>query len=470
MCGEVGRRSARARVHHQALPRRGDDCPRCCAGCERAGRRAQRRRGVVPRCSSSPARPRSRWPAAAAATRKQIAFYGSTPAYRRVLELHGWGDLHTELHRLSQAGRVGRHGRRSSTTTCSARSPSSLRSPKWPARCGSAVTARSTACCPPFPPGSPEDAVIDARASTSVRARSAKEEWPMDNIRGRTVAITGAARGIGYATAEALLARGARVVIGDRDVARPRVGGRRPCATRARCPGIRSTSPTAESFATFLDKARTDGGGHLDVLINNAGVMPVGPFLDQSEQAIRSVDRGELLRRAHRVPAGAARDGEARAAATSSTSRRWRAWSPCRARWSMPGTKFAVVGLSTAMADEFAPHGVEVSVVMPPFTNTELISGTKHRSRPTSPWSPRTSPRPSSRCLNKPKTHVSVPGGVRFVLTITNLLGPRGRRWLNRRTGTDRVFLDLDVAARRSYEERAQAATGRGRRTMGAAR
>ncbi|MCT7659110.1 LLM class F420-dependent oxidoreductase [Mycobacterium deserti] len=42
--------------------------------------------------------------AAAAGTRKQIAFYGSTPAYRRVLELHGWGELHTELHRLSRLG------------------------------------------------------------------------------------------------------------------------------------------------------------------------------------------------------------------------------------------------------------------------------------------------------------------------------------------------------------------------------
>jgi probable F420-dependent oxidoreductase len=42
--------------------------------------------------------------AAAAGTRKQIAFYGSTPAYRKVLDLHGWGDLHTELHRLSLAG------------------------------------------------------------------------------------------------------------------------------------------------------------------------------------------------------------------------------------------------------------------------------------------------------------------------------------------------------------------------------
>jgi probable F420-dependent oxidoreductase len=42
--------------------------------------------------------------AGAVGTRKQIAFYGSTPAYRKVLELHGWGELHAELHRLSRAG------------------------------------------------------------------------------------------------------------------------------------------------------------------------------------------------------------------------------------------------------------------------------------------------------------------------------------------------------------------------------
>ena len=42
--------------------------------------------------------------AGSTATRKQIAFYGSTPAYRKVLDLHGWGDLHTDLHRLSLAG------------------------------------------------------------------------------------------------------------------------------------------------------------------------------------------------------------------------------------------------------------------------------------------------------------------------------------------------------------------------------
>ncbi|WP_310768889.1 LLM class F420-dependent oxidoreductase [Mycobacterium sp. Z3061] len=41
---------------------------------------------------------------AMAATRKQIAFYGSTPAYRKVLDVHGWGHLHDELHRLSKEG------------------------------------------------------------------------------------------------------------------------------------------------------------------------------------------------------------------------------------------------------------------------------------------------------------------------------------------------------------------------------
>jgi len=42
--------------------------------------------------------------AAAKAVKAQIAFYGSTPAYRPVLELHGWGDLQTELNTLSKRG------------------------------------------------------------------------------------------------------------------------------------------------------------------------------------------------------------------------------------------------------------------------------------------------------------------------------------------------------------------------------
>ncbi|MGZ4711698.1 MAG: LLM class F420-dependent oxidoreductase [Acidimicrobiia bacterium] len=42
---------------------------------------------------------------ARAGTKQQIAFYGSTPAYRGVLDLHGWGDLQTDLNRLSKEGK-----------------------------------------------------------------------------------------------------------------------------------------------------------------------------------------------------------------------------------------------------------------------------------------------------------------------------------------------------------------------------
>jgi probable F420-dependent oxidoreductase len=49
---------------------------------------------------------------AATGVRKQIAFYASTPAYRPVLELHGWGELQTELNALSKQGEWDEMGRR----------------------------------------------------------------------------------------------------------------------------------------------------------------------------------------------------------------------------------------------------------------------------------------------------------------------------------------------------------------------
>ena len=47
---------------------------------------------------------------AAAGTRQQIAFYGSTPAYRPVLDVHGWGGLQEELNSLSKQGEWRRMG------------------------------------------------------------------------------------------------------------------------------------------------------------------------------------------------------------------------------------------------------------------------------------------------------------------------------------------------------------------------
>lgn len=279
----------------------------------------------------------------------------------------------------------------------------------------------------------------------------------MDNIRAKTIAITGAARGIGLATAQALLARGARVVIGDRDVAALEATVANLTA-RGAVSGHPLDVTDRASFSTFLDKARADGAGHIDVLINNAGVMPVGPFLDQSDQAFRSAIEvnyyGVLTgcqlvlpemvdRRAGHIVNIASMAGLVAV--------------PGQAVYA--GTKFAVVGLSTALADEFAGRGVNITAVLPTFTDTELIAGTTP-SAAQRPVQPEDVAAAVVKVLDKPKTQVSVPPQMRFVAIAAMMLSARGRRWLNRKLGNDTVFLDLDTEARRSYEDRAQHATG----------
>ena len=279
----------------------------------------------------------------------------------------------------------------------------------------------------------------------------------MDNIRGKTVAITGAARGIGNAIARALLARGARVVIGDRDVN----------ALEAAVAALSGFGPASghpldvtdkESFARFLDKARSEGGGRIDVLINNAGVMPIGPLLDQSDQAIRTAVEvnfyGVLNGCRLILPELVARRG---GHIVNIASMAGMLGVPGQAVYA--ATKFAVVGLTTAIADEFKPHGVEVSAVLPTFTNTELIAGTDatgaHK-----PIQPADVAAAVVKVLDKPTTMVSVPRPLRYVGALTQMLSPRGRRWLNRKLGNDRVFMEFDTGVRRGYEDRAQHSTG----------
>lgn len=279
----------------------------------------------------------------------------------------------------------------------------------------------------------------------------------MDRIRGKTIAITGAARGIGYATATALLRRGARVVIGDRDVA-----ALEPAVARLSELGVASGHPLdvtdPESFATFLGKARADGPGRIDVLINNAGVMPIGAFLELTDEAIRTsieVNFCGVLTGCRQVLPEMLERGSGHIVNIASLA----GVMAVPGQVVYAGTKFAVVGLSTALADEVADRGVDVSVVMPPFTNTELISGTKPIAA-NRPVEPEEIAAAIVKVLNKPKTHVAVPTAVRVPLGIIAVLGPRGRRWVQRRTGSDRVFLDFDQNVRRSYEDRAQHATG----------
>ena len=73
-------------------------------GLAKAAGRDRRLRDLGSAVRRHRARTRRRSPTRAKGAQQQIAFYGSTPAYRGVLELHGWGDLQTELNALSKQG------------------------------------------------------------------------------------------------------------------------------------------------------------------------------------------------------------------------------------------------------------------------------------------------------------------------------------------------------------------------------
>jgi len=106
-------------------------------------------------------------------------------------------------------------------------------------------------------------------------------------LAGRRVAITGAARGIRLATARSMHTRGAHVVIGDLDLHVAKSAARELGHSVV---ALQVDVADPASFAHFLDEAK-DWLGGLDVLVNNAGIMPVGPFAEMPlATAIRAVD------------------------------------------------------------------------------------------------------------------------------------------------------------------------------------
>ena len=243
----------------------------------------------------------------------------------------------------------------------------------------------------------------------------------MDNIRGKTIAITGAARGIGYATAKALLARGARVVIGDRDVALQESAVAQ-LTKLGQVSGYPLDVTDRESFATFLDKARTDGGGHIDVLINNAGVMPIGPFLEQSEQAIRSAIEVNL----YGVIAGcqlALPDMIARRSGHIINIASLSGMIPCPGRWSTPAPSSASSACPPAWPTSSLRTGVE-SAVSCRRSPTPISSPAPARQRP-EPVSPRTSRRRSSRRWTSRRPMCRCRRGRRFIASVTPMLSAR---------------------------------------------
>lgn len=241
---------------------------------------------------------------------------------------------------------------------------------------------------------------------------------------GLVVAVTGAARGIGLATAEALTERGARVVGGD-------------------LPELDVTSRS--SFAAWLEAA-----GPIDVLINNAGVMHVGPFLQESDEwTRRQVDvnlHGVILGMKLALPAMVAR-GSGHVINIASAAAKIGV--PREAVYA--ATKHAVLGVSQSARLELRGTGVDLSVVMPGLVRTQLASGTL---RGGIVLAPETVAKAIVATIERPRFDVYVPRGYGLMAGVGQLLPRPAREALLRLAGAERATARTTAAERAAYESR----------------
>jgi NAD(P)-dependent dehydrogenase (short-subunit alcohol dehydrogenase family) len=268
------------------------------------------------------------------------------------------------------------------------------------------------------------------------------------SLSGKVVAITGGARGIGRTTAQALVRKGCRVALGDLDLApaeqaAAELGG----GTVA----IQLDVTDRDSFSAFLDEAERQLGP-IDVLVNNAGIMPVTPFEAESDDSIRR----QLDINVYGVMVGtqlAVRRMKARGRGhiVNIASSAGKAGVPGIATYA--ATKHAVVGLTEAVRAECRGSGVDFSYVMPITVNTQLIEGLADK-RGVKRVEPEDVAKEIVDALELGKVDVYVPRELRASVVLGTLLPRRAREALARFMGVTEVMTEVDPAARRDYEER----------------
>jgi NAD(P)-dependent dehydrogenase (short-subunit alcohol dehydrogenase family) len=189
-------------------------------------------------------------------------------------------------------------------------------------------------------------------------------------LEGAVVAITGAARGIGLATANAFSERGAQVAIGDLDSdAAEAAAGPLPGPAR----GFGLDAGDRDSYAAFVASVQ-EHLGPIDVLVNNAGIMPVGPVLEEPDAV--SVAQMNVNFWAHYhglklVAPGMVKRGRGHIVNVTSAAARVHA-----AGLAMYcATKHAANALSRGAREELSGTGVTVTAVMPAAVNTQLTDG-----------------------------------------------------------------------------------------------
>jgi len=266
---------------------------------------------------------------------------------------------------------------------------------------------------------------------------------------GKVVAITGGAQGIGKATAQALVRKGCRVAIGDVDAS---LAERTAAELGGGTVALPLDVTDRASFTSFVDAAERELGP-IDVLVNNAGIMPVTPLAEESDDSIKrqldvnlygvivgtqlAIDR--MRSRGGHIVNIASQAGKGGVAGIATYS----------------ATKHAVVGLSEAARMELRGSGVEVSCVMPTVVNTELTAGVGQRLvRPVEASDVADA---IVDALEAPRFDVWIPRFNGALFKFVALL-PRGaREALGRLMKLDKLMTEVDHGARRAYEERAAA-------------
>jgi len=270
-------------------------------------------------------------------------------------------------------------------------------------------------------------------------------------LAGGSAAITGAARGIGRATALALLRQGMKVAIGDVDLEAARLTAEElgPSAV-----ALALDVTERASFSAFLDAAEAQLGP-LDVLVNNAGIMPIGAFLREDDLTARRIldinVHGVILGMKLVLPRMIARE---RGHVLNIAS--------LAGKYGLPGgatycaSKAAVINLSRAVRKELRGTGVEISIISPVAVNTELGLGlAEPRQRQFQKVEPQQVADAIVQTLQVPRFDVHVPKQLAVSERVSALLPVSIQDGLARLSRADAVLSHVDASARAGYELRA---------------
>ncbi|WP_253791494.1 SDR family oxidoreductase [Nocardia amikacinitolerans] len=274
-------------------------------------------------------------------------------------------------------------------------------------------------------------------------------------LAGKVVAITGGARGIGRATAEAFLAAKAAVAIGDVDVELvEKTAAELGADPDARVVGLPLNVTDRKSFAAFLDAVEAQLGP-LDVLVNNAGIMPTGLFADEDEAMteriidvnLRGVIHGSRLATERFLARGS---GHLINIASLAGTQGF----PGLATYC--ATKHAVVGFTSALHLELKEHGVQVSAVLPGIVRTELSAGANMPSwiEPLTTVDPDQVAAAIVDTVRRARPLVTVPRRLAAIIKSTQLLPYRVQLAVAKFTGATTAYSQPDQAVREIYHRR----------------